>query len=241
MPLDRQNLAQPWQRICVALDYNDPAAALRMVERLEGKVGFFKVGLELFSAGGPAVVQAITSRGGRVFLDLKLHDIPHTVAQASAAAAGLRVAMFNVHAAGGAEMMRAAAAAVAAGGEPRPAVLAVTLLTSLDDASLNSELLVPGDSASYVVHLARMARDCGLDGVIASPREIAAVRQACGRDFLIVTPGVRPRGARAEDQRRVMTPGEAAAAGADVLVIGRPITASPHPEQALRDILADIS
>ncbi|WP_129630472.1 orotidine-5'-phosphate decarboxylase [Candidatus Oscillochloris fontis] len=220
----------PHERILVALDVADLASALALVEQLRGQVGGFKVGMELCTAVGvPQVVHAVAAQGGAVFLDLKFCDIPNTVAGAvrSACALGPAVRMLTLHCHGGAAMLRAAAEAARAAGPQRPLLLGVTIMTSLDAPALRDELGVAGSLAEHVVHLAQMAQACGLDGVVASPHEIAAIRAACGPDLLIVTPGVRPVWASSGDQRRVMTPAEAVAAGSDYLVIGRPITAAP--------------
>ncbi len=226
------------QRILVALDVPTLPAALALVDQLRAYVGGFKVGLELCtSAGVPAVVKAISAAGGRVFLDLKFKDIPNTVASAvraliaEPAGLGRSIHMLNLHCDGGSAMLRAAAAIVRESTvSPRPLLLGVTVLTSIDASTLHQELSVPLTVEAYVVQLAQLAQAAGLDGVVASPHEVAAIKQACGPDFVIVTPGVRPEWAAVGDQRRVMTPAEAIRAGADYLVIGRPITAAP-PDQ----------
>lgn len=220
----------PHERIWAALDVSDLECALVLVNQLRGRVGGFKVGLELCTAVGvPHVVEAVANEGGGVFLDLKLCDIPNTVAGAvrSVCALGPAVKMLTLYCHGGAAMLRAAAEAARSAGPQRPLLLGVTVLTSLDAAALQTELEVGTSLANHVVHLATMAQACGLDGVVASPHEIAAIRAACGPDLLIVTPGVRPVWADSGDQRRVMQPAEALRAGCDYLVIGRPITAAP--------------
>lgn len=236
---------EPRDRICVALDMADPGAARGLAASLVDYVAYFKIGFELFTSAGPAAVTALQELGVKVFLDLKFHDIPNTVAGAVVAATRLGVSMLNVHASGGAEMMAASARAAADAAErervERPVVLAVTMLTSLDTQILNSELRIPGTVEDQVVHLAKLAKAAGLDGVVASPLEVALVREACGPEFLIVTPGVRPSGAAAGDQRRVMTPGQAIHAGADILVIGRPIVASANPVDATKAIADEIA
>ena len=201
-------------------------------------MGGLKLGLEFVSANGPEGVRAIVKSGLPVFLDVKLHDIPNTVAGAMKALAPLGAAIINVHALGGTAMMCAAAEA-AASVHPRPKVLAVTVLTSLEAADL-AAMGVSGTPLEQVVRLARLAQASGTDGVVCSPQEIEAVRAACGAVFLIVTPGVRPAGAALGDQRRVMTPKQALAAGADILVIGRPITGAPDPAGAARAILEEL-
>jgi orotidine-5'-phosphate decarboxylase len=235
-------LTTPRERVLVALDAPALDSALGLVSRLRGHVGGFKVGLELCTAAGaPAVVEAVAAAGGSVFLDLKLHDIPNTVAGAvrAACALGPAVRMLTVHTQGGAPMLRAAVEAAAAS-PTRPLLLGVTVLTSMDAATLADDLGVAAGMEPHVVHLALLAQRCGLDGVVVSPHEAAAVRRACGPDLLIVTPGVRPATADAGDQRRVMTPASALGAGADYLVIGRPITAAPDPGAAADAIAAEL-
>jgi orotidine-5'-phosphate decarboxylase len=232
-------------RILVALDVESAAAALSAADALRGSVAGFKVGKQLFTAEGPAVVRALAERGDRVFLDLKFHDIPNTVAGAVASAVSTGAWMVNVHASGGRKMMQAAAEAAAHAaartGRQRPLVIGVTVLTSLDQAQL-AETGVSRGVVDQVIHLARLAQDAGLDGVVASPQEIAAIRRACGPDFVIVTPGIRPANGqlRKDDQARTMTPAEAVAAGASYLVIGRPITAAGDPRAAADAIVAQM-
>ncbi len=238
----------PHQRILAALDVPDLPAALGLVAQLRGRVGGFKVGLELCTAeGAPQVVRAVAAAGGGVFLDLKLCDIPNTVAGAvrSACALGPAVRMLTLHCHGGAAMLRAAAEAARAAGAARPLLLGVTVMTSLDQAALRDELGVGAGLGEHVVHMARMAQACGLDGVVASPHEIGAIRAACGPGLLIVTPGVRPAWAASGDQRRVMTPAEALRAGCDYMVVGRPISAAPAevggPAQAAARIAEELA
>ncbi len=231
--------------ILVALDVASAREALAMADALRGTVGGYKVGSQLFTAEGPDIVRALTMRGDKVFLDLKFHDIPNTVAGAIASASRLGAWMMNVHAAGGPAMMAAAKAAAdtaAAGGHARPVVIAVTVLTSMDEATLRA-VGVDTSPLEQVVHLARMAQDAGLDGVVASPLETAAIRAACGPDFLIVTPGIRggAAGDAKNDQSRTMTPDEAMRAGASYLVVGRPITAAAEPRVAAGEIAAAAS
>ncbi len=224
--------------IFVALDMRSVDRALALAVSVKPYVGGLKIGLEFINACGPDGIRTIVETGLPVFADVKLHDIPNTVAGAVRALAPLQTALLNVHVSGGTAMMQAAAQA-AAEFTPRPKVLGVTVLTSLGAADLET-LGVQASPLEQVTRLARLAKDAGLDGVVCSPKEIAAVRAACGEDFLIVTPGVRPRGAALADQRRVMAPGEALEAGADILVIGRPITGEPDPAAAARAILADL-
>ncbi|NCC35761.1 MAG: orotidine-5'-phosphate decarboxylase, partial [Chloroflexia bacterium] len=216
--------------------------ALDLIGLLQPYVGGFKVGLELCTAlGTPQVVEAVGKAGGALFLDLKLHDIPNTVAASVRAVCelGPAVRMLTLHCQGGATMLRAAVAA-ARNVPQRPRLLGVTVLTSVDGEALHYELGVGANLEAHVVHLARLAQACGLDGVVASPHEVAAIRAACGPELLIVTPGVRPTWAAHDDQRRVMTPAEAIAAGADYLVVGRPITAAAEPAAAAARIVAEL-
>jgi len=227
----------------VALDVERLDAAEALLERLSGVVGGCKIGSQLFTAAGPAAVERARKRGYRVFLDLKYHDIPNTVAGAVREATRLGVFMLNVHASGGLATLRAAAeAATAAAAEfalPRPLVLGVTVLTSLDRRALEVEVGVHGTVEAHVLHLAGHAREAGLDGCVASPKEISPLRLALGRRWVIVTPGIRPA-ERDDDQARTATPGAAARAGADYLVVGRPITAAPDPVAAAQAIVAEI-
>jgi orotidine-5'-phosphate decarboxylase len=232
------------KRICVALDVPDSATACGLARRLKGHVGLFKVGMELYHAEGPSVIQDLKSLGAEVFLDLKFHDIPNTVAGVSRVVAPLGVSILNLHASGGTEMMKAclkaASESTAEVNIPRPRIIAVTVLTSIDDETFKfvgqSEVSV----SMHVEHLAKMTKRAGLDGVVASPREIEVIRSACGPEFLIVTPGVRPAGGDVGDQKRVATPMGAIRAGADILVIGRPITAAKDPIEAAEIIIQEI-
>jgi len=225
------------ERLIVALDTPDLSAAEALVDRLAGVVTHFKVGSVLFTAAGPAAVEMVRKRGGRVFLDLKYHDIPATVGVAVEAAARLGVGLLTVHASGGAAMLRAATGAAGPG---RPRIVAVTVLTSLDRAALHGEVGVPSAVEGHVVHLAQLARNAGCDGVVASPREAARLRALLGPQALIVTPGIRPAGAHADDQARSATPATARRAGADYLVVGRPITGAADPAAAAAAVLAEI-
>ena len=230
--------------ILVALDVDTPAKALALADALRGAVGGFKIGKQLFTAAGPDMVRQLNARGDRVFLDLKFHDIPNTVAGAVQSAVGTGAWMVNVHASGGSAMMKAAAEAAvkaaAASGAAKPLVIGVTVLTSMTDAALK-EVGVDRPMVDQVVHLAKLAKDSGLDGVVASPQEITAIRAACGPDFQIVTPGIRPADQQGkDDQARTLTPAEAIQAGATYLVIGRPITGAPDPRKAAEAILATL-
>jgi orotidine-5'-phosphate decarboxylase len=231
------------ERLYVALDVERLDEAEALLDRLAGVVGGCKIGSQLFTAAGPVAVERALKRGFRVFLDLKYHDIPNTVAGAVREATRLGVFMLNVHAGGGLAMMRAAAeAAMKAAKElalPRPLVLGVTVLTSLDRRALETETGVPGTVEAHVLRLAERAREAGLDGCVASAHEIAPLRLGLGPRWVIVTPGIRPA-ERADDQRRTATPAAAIRAGADYLVVGRPITAAGDPATAARVILEDV-
>jgi len=233
------------QKIILALDVDTAGRAVELVSELKDEVGAFKVGLELFNRAGPGIFDELRAAGAeRIFYDCKFHDIPNTISGASRAVAAMGIWMFNVHCTGGAAMMRAAVEAAREEsdklGLARPLVMGVTLLTSIDQQALELEIGVEQPLASYVVHLAALARQAGLDGVIASPHEIELIRAACGPELLIVTPGVRPVGAETADQKRVLTPTEAVRRGADYLVIGRPITGAADRVSAAREIAHEI-
>jgi len=232
-------------RLVIALDVDSDTEALGIVDELKDAVGVFKVGHQLFTAYGPEIVRRIISRGGRVFLDLKYHDIPNTVAKASAEAVKLGVSIFNVHALGGLDMMKAAAgSAQEIAGKlnlPVPVVLAVTVLTSMDEKALRRELKITRALPREVAHLARLAQRAGMQGVVASPQEIKMLRRTIRGAFVILTPGVRPEWSGKDDQKRVMTPGEAIAAGADYIVVGRPVLKALDRRAAVEKILADIN
>ena len=230
-------------RVFVALDVATLDDATALLDRLDGAVTGVKIGSQLFTGAGPAAVELAHKRDYRVFLDLKFHDIPNTVAGAVRAATRLGVFMLNVHASGGADMMRAAATSATEAARDfkvtRPICLAVTVLTSLDRRALESEVGVPASVEAHVLRLAEAAREAGLDGCVASPQEIRRLRVALGPRFAIVTPGIRPTSA-SDDQKRVATPRAAVQAGADYLVIGRPITAATHPKAAAAAIIAEL-
>ncbi|HEY6332816.1 MAG TPA: orotidine-5'-phosphate decarboxylase [Blastocatellia bacterium] len=241
-------MGEPAKRLIVALDVPSEEEALRVVDLLSGKVAMFKVGLELIYGAGLSVVPKILNAGARVFLDTKLMDIPATVAGASKGITRLGVSMFNVHASGGSEMMIAAAKAAQGeaelAGSAKPILLAVTLLTSIDRDTAHRELEISTGIEEHVGRLAELAAEAGLDGVVASPNEISIIRERVHKGFAIVTPGVRPQWAAANDQKRTRTPGEAITLGADYLVIGRPITSPPKsiggPREAIERILEEI-
>ncbi|MDQ3668591.1 MAG: orotidine-5'-phosphate decarboxylase [Acidobacteriota bacterium] len=231
-------------KLIVALDVDSTRQALVLVNTLRDMVGMFKIGSQLFASAGPEIVSELVRTGNRVFLDLKFHDIPNTVASAAVAATRLGVSIFNVHASGGSEMMRCAADAVSEvatnEGLKRPSIIAVTVLTSSDATAL-SEIGIGSQPELQVRRLSLLAEACGMDGVVASPHEVDVVRSAVmNSGFLIVTPGVRLAGASSDDQKRVMTPAQAIRAGADYIVVGRPITSAKDPVEAAGQILEEM-
>ena len=226
------------ERLIVALDVSTAAEAEKIVRAVGGSVSTFKIGKQLFTAEGPAIVQELVGSGRKVFLDLKFHDIPNTVAAAVRSATALNVAMLTVHASGGAKMLKAAADAARSAKNP-PLVLAVTVLTSLGDEDLQ-EIGISGGAANQVLRLAELARNNGCLGVVASPKEVKQLRAMLGPGFAIVTPGVRPAGSDAGDQARIATPAEAIRNGASHLVVGRPITEAKDPAQAAGAIVKEI-
>lgn len=232
------------EKIIFALDVEHFTEAQRWVNLLKGHVGMFKVGKQLFTHAGPKVVDMIHQKGGKVFLDLKFHDIPNTVARAGAEATKLNVSMFNLHALGGFEMMKktveTSRSTAKSLGIQKPIILAVTILTSLDDEGLK-EVGLQGPLVEEVIRLALLSQRAGMDGVVASPQEIEPIREKCGEKFLIVTPGIRLTSDKRDDQKRTLTPKEAIALGADYLVIGRPIKEAKDPLEAIQKILEDIS
>ena len=235
------------ERLVLALDVDDFKKADELVGKLSDYVGVFKIGSQLFTAEGVKVINMVNERGGKVFLDLKFHDIPNTVARAAEVATKLGVYIFNVHTSGGYEMMKAAAEATKktslALGINKPLVLGVTLLTSINQEILEKEIGIKKKLKEQVVALAKLAQAAGLDGVVASPQEIKEIRDACGDDFIILTPGIRPTGkslGNQDDQKRIMTPREALKLGADFLVIGRPIRNATNPVEAAKKILREM-
>ena len=223
---------QARDRLVVAVDLSKRDDILRLVDQLRGTVGVFKIGLQAFIANGPSIVREIVDRGEKVFLDLKIHDIPNTAKHAIAEAASLGASIATVHAAGGESMLRACA-------HPSLLVLGVTILTSLEEADL-LQIGFGGLPVDNAVRLALLAKGAGLRGVVASPLEIARIREACGAELVILTPGIRPAGSDAGDQRRTMTPREAIAAGADYIVVGRPITGAADARSAALGIIEEM-
>jgi len=238
--------AHPRSSLIVALDFDSLSSAVKFARQVADLVGMFKIGNQLFTAAGPAAVKEISALGAGIFLDLKFHDIPNTVAGAVLAAAAMSgVQLVNVHALGGKAMLEAAVQAISAGvpmGADRPRLLAVTILTSMDQKAIK-EVGIGGTPKLRVVKLAQLAKSAGVDGVLASVQEAKDIRKACGRDFLIVTPGVRPKeqAAGRDDQARRATPGEAIRAGADFIVVGRPILAAADPRLAAQSIVEEIA
>jgi orotidine-5'-phosphate decarboxylase len=228
-------------RIIVALDVETEARALVLAKKLKGKVGVFKIGKELFTACGPSVIKKIQKLGGKVFLDLKYHDIPNTVAKAVAQACKLGVYMMTLHTSGGPEMMKAAAKAAGENSKAgkMPILLGVTVLTSLNDKELK-KIGFKDNAEKQVIKLAKMAKEAGLGGIVSSPKEVKKLRKVLGKDMVLVTPGIRPFWAAAGDQKRIMTPKDAVKAGADFMVIGRPITAHKNPAEAADLIAGEI-
>lgn len=232
------------EKLILALDVNDPVHALEIVDRFSDWVTTFKVGLELFTIAGADVIEKIHDRGKNVFLDLKFHDIPNTVKRASLVVTGMGVSIFNIHASGGFEMMRQTGDAVSEHcsreGIPKPKILAVTVLTSLSQDELNKELGCKRSIKSHVKDLAFMAHRAGLDGVVASGHEVAAIKKSTGNNLLIVTPGIRPSWSPPDDQKRSMTPRDAIHNGSDYIVVGRSVLAQEDPEKAIELISIEI-
>lgn len=236
MPSPQTVTASP---VVVALDYHDLNRALAFVDQIDPQSCRLKVGKEMFTLFGPSFVKTLQARGFDIFLDLKFHDIPHTTARAVAAAADLGVWMVNVHASGGSRMMNAAREALVPYGQDAPMLIAVTVLTSMDEDDLKG-LGITLTPAQQAERLARLTHECGLDGVVCSAQEAAHFKQLLGQQFALVTPGIRPAGSEAGDQRRIMTPQQAKQAGVDYMVIGRPVTQSADPAGTLQSILASL-
>ncbi|MCM8760604.1 MAG: orotidine-5'-phosphate decarboxylase [Candidatus Omnitrophica bacterium] len=233
----------PKNRLIVALDVDTQKKALDLCDKLKGEVVAVKIGSELFSSCGPSVVEAVIKNGVKVFLDLKFHDIPNTVSKAVLSATRLGVFMVNVHALGGYEMMKKASESVMIEAQrmkiEKPKLIAVTILTSMDEKALK-KVGIDDNINREVLRLAVLAKDAGLDGVVASPKETALIRQKLGKDFIIVTPGVRPTWTEAQDQKRIATPADAIRDGASFIVVGRPVIEAPDPAGAARRILKEI-
>ena len=229
----------PAEKIIVALDTQDKNKLSSLFTSLEGHPVWIKVGMELFYSFGPAVIHEAKEKGYKVFLDLKLHDIPNTVSQALKTLMSLPIDMVNVHAAGGSEMMRRASEVVKSSARS-PLLIAVTQLTSTTQEEMNRDQKIPGELLESVVHYASLAKKCGCDGVVSSPWEVSEIKKACGKNFYTVTPGIRPMGSETQDQKRITTPAEALKLGSDFMVIGRPITAAPDPRASLETILKGI-
>ncbi|URN93209.1 MAG: orotidine-5'-phosphate decarboxylase [Candidatus Pristimantibacillus lignocellulolyticus] len=234
--------AEAASKIMVALDYPSATAAEQLIQQLNGIPCYMKVGMQLYYAAGPTFVEGLKKRGFRVFLDLKMHDIPNTVKGGAASITALGVDMFNVHAAGGRAMMEAALEGVgqASSSAGRPSVIAVTQLTSTSQAVMNDEIGIAGTVEDAVLSYAKLTQLAGLDGVVASPSEVIAIKNACGQAFQTITPGIRPLGAELNDQSRIMTPSEALRQGTDYMVIGRPITAATNPRLAIESIIEEL-
>ena len=225
--------------VIIACDFDSAEKTFAFLDRFTGRKPFVKIGMELYYAEGPSIVRAIKERGHKIFLDLKLHDIPTTVKKAMAVLSRLDVDMTNLHAAGTRPMMRAAIEGLTRPDGTRPLLIAVTQLTSTDETTMHTDLLVSGDMPDVVMHYAAMAADAGLDGVVCSPKEAEAVHSRCGARVLTVTPGVRLADGDVGDQKRVMTPAEAKRIGSDYIVVGRPITAAPDPVAAYERCVAE--
>lgn len=233
---------QAASKIMVALDYPSAADAEQLITKIDGIPCYIKVGMQLYYAAGPSFVEGLKNRGFKVFLDLKMHDIPNTVKGGANSITKLGVDMFNVHAAGGRAMMEAAMEGIyaAANGSNRPTLIAVTQLTSTSQDVMNNEIGIAGSVEDAVIRYASLTKQAGLDGVVASPSEVVAIKQACGQAFQTITPGIRPIGAAVNDQSRIMTPSEALKQGTDYMVIGRPITAAPDPRASLESIIEEL-
>ncbi len=231
-------------KIIVALDVPTRKEALELLSKLKNHVGAFKIGMQLYNAEGPDIVKYIQELGGKVFVDLKFHDIPNTVSQATKIITKRKAFMYTLHAGGGFKMMQASAIAAKEAAEEagveKPLAMAVTVLTSISQTEFEEEMGIKTPIVEQVIKWAQMAQKAGLDGVVASPKELKYIRESCGEDFVIVTPGIRPAWAATNDQARIMTPKEAVAAGATYLVIGRPITGHKDPAEAARLIVAEM-
>jgi orotidine-5'-phosphate decarboxylase len=232
------------EQLCLALDVDNQFIAKELVQELSDYVGIFKIGFQLFVAEGPQIISTIRNSGSEIFLDLKFHDIPNTVAEVSKVVTGLGVSMFNIHAMGGIDMMTAAVKAASSEAKhirvEKPKILAVTLLTSLDEYALKDQLKIKDTVQDYVAHLALLAKKSGIDGVIASPQEIGLIRSTCGPNFIIGTPGIRMPDSPPDDQKRTLTPKQAIDAGATFIIVGRPIRNAKDPVMAAKEILSEL-
>lgn len=230
-------------KIIVAIDVNNLEEMTALADKLKGEATFVKVGMELYLSEGPKVIKILKEYGYKIFLDLKLHDIPNTVMKTCKSLTQLGVDIFNVHAAGGSDMLKGAALGIKQGlkeGQTPPLLIAVTQLTSTNDETLKNDLLIDKSLNETITSYAKLAKDCGLGGVVCSARETQLIKEACGSDFKTITPGIRPAGSQKDDQARVMTPAEAIKIGTDYMVIGRPITQQLDPRKAYQNILAEI-
>lgn len=236
--ISEDNLQDPKDQLAVALDVPDARAALELVDRLEDSCRWLKVGMELYYATGNSLVEALRQRGFRIFLDLKLHDIPNTVAGAIRSVGSVGAELLTIHASGGRAMLQAAADAAQAPGSPR--LVAVTVLTSMDSGELAS-VGISDTPAEHALRLAHLAKNCGINGMVCSSNEVASLRQEIGSDAVLVVPGIRPAGSEVNDQRRIATPADAISRGASLLVVGRPITRASNPADAARAILDEIA
>lgn len=239
------NVKTDIEKIVLALDVETFDEAISIARELKDFIGMFKIGKQLFTRYGPSIIHEIQNLGGKIFLDLKFHDIPNTIANASREAVRLKVNIFNIHASGGTEMMKAAVKSVKLASEEfkcePPKIIAVTVLTSINQEILKNDLKCDSSLKDQVINFARKARQCGLDGVVASPQEIDTLRKHCGNDFIILTPGIRPKWSLKNDQKRVMTPEQAIQQGADYIVIGRPILNASDRVLAARKIISEIA
>lgn len=242
---DLRSFEEAAGKLIVGLDFPDAEQARKLLKELEGIPCYMKVGLQLFYAAGPDLIRELKQRGYSVFLDVKMHDIPNTVKGGANSVTKLGVDLFNVHAGGGLDMMKAAREGALAAIESdssltMPKIIAVTQLTSTSQRVMNEEIGIPGEVEGAVVHYAELARQAGLDGVVASPLEVTAIKARCGQAFLTVTPGIRPANSPQGDQSRTLTPGEAMAQGTDYIVVGRPIIAAPNPREAAESIIKEM-
>ncbi|MGI5891861.1 MAG: orotidine-5'-phosphate decarboxylase [Bacillota bacterium] len=243
--IEKKFIEQAREKLILALDVSTRKEAFQMLKMLDGEVVTYKIGMQLYNSEGPDIVRDIQLLGGKVFVDLKFHDIPNTVAQACRVITNKGAFMLTLHASGGYKMMKAVVEAIkeeaVQSGRPKPLALAVTVLTSISQEDFEEEIGIVRPIAEQVVHWAKLAQKAGLDGVVCSPWEITSIRDACGDDFVIVTPGVRPQWSAADDQQRIMTPREAVEKGVSYLVVGRPITGNQEPVLAARRVIEEMA